>query len=128
MTFSNSLIQNIQGNAAKYFSYREAWTRIIKSQEQGFYLEAVTIEESIITDRLISYLVGIQAIERSENLQKYPNFARLINIWREKQPEPINIKINDQELNNIRTLAKIFCGIIRSFTFLSIEHEILASY
>ncbi len=29
---------------------------------------------------------------------------------------------------NLRTLAKIFCGTIESFTFLLIKHEILASY
>lgn len=49
----------IKGNAAKFWSYREAWTRIKQAQEQGFYLEAVTIEESIISDRLMSYLISI---------------------------------------------------------------------
>jgi hypothetical protein len=53
---------SITGNVVKYLSYREAWTRIKQAQEQGFYLEAVTLEESIITDRLISYLVGVGAI------------------------------------------------------------------
>jgi len=44
------------GNAPKYFSYREAWARIKMASRQGFYLEAVTIEESIISDRMLSFL------------------------------------------------------------------------
>lgn len=38
----------IKRNAAKYLSYREAWCRIKVAQEQDFYMEAVTVEESLI--------------------------------------------------------------------------------
>ena len=44
------------GNSAKYLSYREAWARIRMASKRGYFLEAVTIEESIISDRLLSYL------------------------------------------------------------------------
>jgi hypothetical protein len=46
----------LNGNGAKYLSYREAWARIKLARRQGFFLEAVTIEESIISDRLLSFL------------------------------------------------------------------------
>jgi hypothetical protein len=46
----------VNGKGAKYLSYREAWARIKLSIRQGFFLEAVTIEESIISDRLLSFL------------------------------------------------------------------------
>lgn len=46
----------ILGNASKYDSYREAWLRIRLAKENGFFLEAIVIQESIISDRLISYL------------------------------------------------------------------------
>jgi len=52
-------------HANKYFSYREAWVRIKKAQGYGFYLEAITLEESIITDRLVSYLVWIGEFRRA---------------------------------------------------------------
>ena len=45
------------GDGAKYLSYAEAWARIRLATKQGFFLEAVTVEESIISDRLCSYLV-----------------------------------------------------------------------
>ncbi|MGB7416419.1 MAG: hypothetical protein WA902_19600 [Thermosynechococcaceae cyanobacterium] len=48
--------KQVSGNAEKYESYKEAWARISLAIENGFFLEAVTIEESIISDRLISYL------------------------------------------------------------------------
>ena len=44
------------GDGAKYLSYREAWARIKMASKQGYFLEAVTIEESIVSDRLLSYL------------------------------------------------------------------------
>jgi len=50
-------------NAMRYFSYKEAWVRIKKAQGSGFYLEAVTLEESIIADRLISFLVYVGAMK-----------------------------------------------------------------
>lgn len=44
------------GNEAKFLSYREAWARIKLATKQGFFLEAVTIEESIVSDRMLSFL------------------------------------------------------------------------
>jgi hypothetical protein len=38
----------IAGNSSKYDSYREAWSRIKLAQDNGFFLEAITIQESII--------------------------------------------------------------------------------
>ena len=45
----------VNGNASKHYSYREAWARIRLAQQHGFFLEAIAIQESIITDRLIGY-------------------------------------------------------------------------
>ncbi|CAN5713117.1 hypothetical protein BH23GEM7_BH23GEM7_39610 [soil metagenome] len=78
-----------RGNAEKYLSYREAWARIKAAQGHGFYLEAVTIEESIISDRLIRYLLSKNAIELKDDLRQYPPFGQLIQRWKQKHPEPI---------------------------------------
>lgn len=80
---SDAIREDTEGNVEKYLSYSEAWARIDEAREQGFYLEAVTIEESIICDRLISYLVGVGAIDRKSDLHKYPSFYRLIQKWRQ---------------------------------------------
>jgi hypothetical protein len=45
------------GDSAKYLSYAEAWARIRDARRQGYFLEAVTVQESIISDRLSSFLV-----------------------------------------------------------------------
>lgn len=42
-------------NRTKYESYKEAWRRMSAAREQGFFLEAITIQESIIFDRLRSF-------------------------------------------------------------------------
>jgi uncharacterized short protein YbdD (DUF466 family) len=80
---SEATREGTEGNVEKYLSYSEAWSRIDKAREQGFYLEAVTIEESIICDRLISYLVEVGAIDRKSDLHEYPSFYGLIQKWRE---------------------------------------------
>jgi hypothetical protein len=76
--------KSIQGNADKYLAYREAWTRIKEAQLQGFYLEAITIEESIISDRLSSYFRNVLRTDRQPNSLK-----RMQDLWRKHHPEPI---------------------------------------
>jgi hypothetical protein len=46
-----------KGNIGKYNSYSEAFNRIEESIKEGFYFEAIAIEESIICDRLYSIYV-----------------------------------------------------------------------
>lgn len=77
------------GNTAKYFSYIEAWGRIRKSIGHGFFLEAVTLEESIISDRLISYLVRVRAVKLDATLERQ-SFASLIKTWKSHVPEAIS--------------------------------------
>ena len=53
-------------NYTKYESYRFAFDQIDRAIKDGYFLEAITIEESILADRLISFLQlkGISANER----------------------------------------------------------------
>jgi len=78
-------------NANKYFCYREAWVRIKKAQGYGFYLEAVTLEESIIADRLVSFLVCVGEIQADTQVEKH-SFGYLIQQWTKRVPEPIPTK------------------------------------
>lgn len=89
LRFSNVPEKTPQGNAAKYFSYREAWTRINAACRQGFFFEAVTIQESIISDRLIQYLVVSGEIQERQEIHQYPSFAGLIKSWKQRHPDPI---------------------------------------
>ena len=66
-------------NTAKYLSYKEAWRRIKDANTQGFYFEVVTLCESIISDRLLSYVRGVDATNKSTVLTP---FATLIAQWR----------------------------------------------
>ena len=79
------------GNASKFFSYSEAWVRIKKARAFGFYLEAVTLEESIIADRLISYLVCVGEIQAESRVEKC-SFGQLIQLWRKRVSQPIPAK------------------------------------
>lgn len=66
-------------NYAKYLSYAEAWARINSAIDAGYYFEAVTLCESIISDRLLSYVRGTDKLNKADI--KTP-FAKLIADWR----------------------------------------------
>jgi hypothetical protein len=66
-------------NTAKYLTYTEAWRRIKNATAGGFYFEVVTICESIISDRIFSYVKGVNPASKA-NI-KTP-FERLISEWR----------------------------------------------
>jgi hypothetical protein len=78
-------------NANKYFSYREAWVRVKKARASRYYLEAVTLEESIIADRLLSFLVCANEIQAESRTEEY-SFGRLIQLWRKRVPQPIAVE------------------------------------
>ena len=44
-------------NYYKFYSYRYAYSQMKKAIEGKFYLEAITIQESIITDRLLNFVI-----------------------------------------------------------------------
>jgi hypothetical protein len=77
------------GNTAKYLSYREAWAPIYQAHASGFYLEAVTIAESIIGDRMLSYLVRANVLE-STSPKRWPSHADLVHLFRKMHPESIS--------------------------------------
>jgi hypothetical protein len=61
----------------RYWRYREAWRRIKCADEQGFHFETVTLCESIISGRLLSYIVGV-----SPESKPGKTFFDLIIKWR----------------------------------------------
>ena len=67
-------------NAPKYQSYKEAWRRIDSAMAGGFFFEVVTICESIISDRLLSFVKGVS---QANDIGTNTKFSRLIRLWRE---------------------------------------------
>lgn len=58
---------NMVINIKKYYSYKEAYNLMVRAINNGFFFEAITIQESIISDRLLSFVVGKKIIEVNEN-------------------------------------------------------------
>lgn len=52
-----------KGDQNKFDRYREAFTRIKLARSEGFHLEAITIEESILSDRMLSLFAYLGAID-----------------------------------------------------------------
>jgi hypothetical protein len=64
-------------NKQKYNSYRYSFSRINEAIKAKFFIEAVMIEESLISDRILSVLVKNNCLSEKE-LNKLPQFASLI--------------------------------------------------
>ncbi|MEL6130579.1 MAG: hypothetical protein AAFR30_11835 [Cyanobacteria bacterium J06628_4] len=86
---SHTLQKKIAGNATKYQAYREAWSRIKLAQENHFFLEAITIQESIISDRLMRFLAlpGSKNPFAKKKKKKYLSFSDLIQAWKVNYPQ-----------------------------------------
>ena len=63
----------------KYLSFTEAWRRINAAMEGEFYFEVVTLCESIISDRLLSYVRGVKT---NSTAGITTPFGTLIQEWR----------------------------------------------
>lgn len=72
-------------NIKKYQSYKYAFERLKEAIDKEFFLEAVVISESIISDRLISYLtVRYQQLNSSEKLpDTKTSLNHLIQKWQQ---------------------------------------------
>jgi Arc/MetJ-type ribon-helix-helix transcriptional regulator len=98
--------KEINGNSNKYESYREAWSRIKQAQENQFFLEAITIQESIISDRLISFLTNPK-VKKSLSKNKYgnwPSFGELIKHWRSESPEGVKYGKSPDQIDLIEAV------------------------
>lgn len=78
-----------KGNVKLSDRYSEAWDRIEcaldreRGKRQEFYFEAIAIEESILSNRISSFLHGIGRLDDKEaGDEGHVPFANLINRWR----------------------------------------------
>lgn len=72
-------VATASGDAAKFLSYTEAWARIREARKDGFFLEAVTVQESIISDRLTSFVVKTCGCD--PNSKSLRTLHSLGNVW-----------------------------------------------
>jgi len=67
-------------NFEKYYSYTAAYAKMTAAIKQGFYLEAITIQESIITDRLLSFVVQSKLLQISSDKMYAQSLSKLIKL------------------------------------------------
>ncbi len=65
------------GNEEKFRSYSAAWDRMTDAIDAGFYLEAVAIQESMMFDRIRSFL---EYVVQEEIVDETP-FGRVVRRW-----------------------------------------------
>jgi len=106
------------GNEAKFLSYREAWARIRLATKMRFYLEAVTIEESIISDRMLSFLeksCGVVLGGHSLNKTSKEWIKHSMNRVGAKSESAVEAEAIFTKLNSWRELRnKVVHGIVKS--------------
>ena len=67
-------------NRIKYHSYRAACSRMNLAMKKGFYLEAIAIQESVISDRLLSFAIRSNKLVVSHERLYTISFSKLIKI------------------------------------------------
>jgi hypothetical protein len=69
-------------NITKYESYKYAFERLQEALDQEFFLEAVMIAESIVAERLLSYLTfRLKATKSDRTLNPRAALKQLIEQW-----------------------------------------------
>lgn len=76
-------------NATKGERYSYAWTRIAEASAAGFYLEAITICESIVSDRLASFLHGCD-----DEVTDTSPFSKLIKRAKKQLDTPVKKQLD----------------------------------
>lgn len=76
-----------KGNVAKAKSFAWASWRVDDAIGNGYFIEAVAIEESVISDRLFSYLSGKSKTVRAWKERK-AMLGKLLEQWEKTQPPP----------------------------------------
>lgn len=84
-------------NMTKYESYKFAFDRIEEALDKNFPFEAIVLEESIITDRLQSFL---EANNCKNNLTFAASIKVVLNLIEENDPHRNLIKALDQWRDN----------------------------
>lgn len=97
-------------NHIKGVSYKVAFERIKKANEEGFYFEVITLCESIISDRLQSYASGVGSpkpkkaresfydlieacqkyADKSASAQETIDLMAALDVWRRKRNEAVH--------------------------------------
>ena len=79
----------LKGNVSLHERYVEAWKRINNSIEAGFFFEAIAIEESIISNRLTSFLFGNELMTKKDvEGNPHRSFGWLISRLRSAASDP----------------------------------------
>jgi hypothetical protein len=131
---------------ARYLLYREAWKRIADSYQQGYYLEAITLLESVISDRLESvgsHLSGrdwsfltlgqlVANFRRLERAQKFKEVIEEIDGWRERRNQSLHEMVKfqngerptwEQKLHPFPGIAKEGAALLRRFDAIDVEQR-----
>ena len=104
----------------KFDGYKEAFTRISTSISGRYFFEAVTIEESIITDRILSYFKNNSSETKFKSLQN-ESFHKIVSALKEEIKDPIStkkIKNLQEEIDQWRMdRNKIIHNIVRDKSY-----------
>lgn len=77
-----------RGNIQKFAAYTEAFARIKSGLDTGHPIEAIAIEEAILSDRISSHLTHYKSMPGGE----YPAFGNLIKKW-----EKLSSRLQDNQ-------------------------------
>lgn len=103
----------------RYSLYKAVIDRYKESVDSGYYLEAITLMESLITDRLESFLIYYSAMNRNESFKTLDACIRLFDKYQGLMNEDLLSRIvewKNQRNHAVHEMAKIEEGDNTSFS------------
>lgn len=93
----------VLGNSPKYWSYREAWKRIRNSYIGEHYLETITLQESILSDLLLSVCIRQNIVEckQENNVWIYRLSYKQNGKWVKYIPFSTLIRLNKKNIISV---------------------------
>lgn len=103
----------------RYSLYKAVIDRYKESVDSGYYLEAISLMESLITDRLESFLIYYSAMNRNESFKTLDACIRLFDKYQGLMNEDLLSRIvewKNQRNHAVHEMAKIEEGDNTSFS------------
>lgn len=110
-----------QVGMTRFQLYRNAWGRVADAESKGFYLEAITLIESLLSDRLESrarHLTGtdhgfrnlgplLNSLRKADSDAAFLQAYGLIDVWRAKRNEALHELVKFEEDHRVTWEDKV---------------------
>lgn len=110
-------VHPLVGSEERRLSYGLAWNKMLLAVENGFFVEAISLQENIIKDKLTAYL----NLSHKRLLKVDATFKQVLDTWKRRYPDPISIKKENDLYESVDKWRQSRNGIIHGTLEMSVD-------